>query len=157
MFILFYFVVAKSVQNCINYSPCKVLGANSGQVGLAIMSSINLIEICEYGIRESTELENQMTSVERVVEYAKVESEPPLESDDKNAPPKNWPIDGNIEFKSLSMRYSETSAQILHKLTFRIDAKVRDCCRFLCVNTNRICIEKKIPAKNWCSRSYRCW
>lgn len=110
-----------------------MLGANSGQVGLAIMSSINLIEICEYGIRESTELENQMTSVERVVEYAKVESEPPLESDEKNASPKNWPINGNIEFKALSMRYSETSAQILHKLTFRIDAKVRDCCRFFCV------------------------
>lgn len=117
-------------RNVFHVFPSTVLGANSGQVGLAIMSSINLIGICEYGIRESTELENQMVSVERIVEYGKVESEPPLESNDKNAPPKGWPTNGNIEFKALSMRYSDASAQILHHLTFRIDAKVRNSCQF---------------------------
>ncbi|XP_055326333.1 ATP-binding cassette sub-family C member 4-like [Sitodiplosis mosellana] len=96
---------------------------DSGKVGLAIMSSINLIGLCQWGMRVSAELENQMTSVERVVEYAELPSEPPLESNEKNAPPKDWPYYGNIEFKSLSMRYAEKGARTLRNLNFRINAK----------------------------------
>lgn len=75
-------------------------------------------------MRQSAELENQMTSVERIVEYAELPSEPPLESDEKNAPPKDWPYYGNIEFKSLSLRYAENGARTLRNLTFRINSKV---------------------------------
>lgn len=100
------------------------LNLQSGQVGLAILSSINLIGLCQWGMRQSAELENQMTSVERIIEYAELPSEPPLESDEKNAPPKGWPPYGNIEFKALSLRYSANGARILRNLTFRIDANV---------------------------------
>lgn len=100
------------------------MNLQSGQVGLAILSSINLIGTCQWGMRQSAELENQMTSVERVVEYAELPSEPPLESDEKNAPAKDWPQNGNIDFKSLSLRYSEHGARILRNLTFHIEAKV---------------------------------
>lgn len=97
---------------------------HSGFVGLAIMSSISLIGTCEFGIRESAELENQMISVERIVEYTGVESEPPLESDEQNAPPKDWPKDGSIEFRTLSLRYNDNGSRVLRNLTFRIDAQV---------------------------------
>lgn len=99
--------------------------SQSGNVGLAILNSINLIGMCQWGMRQTAELENQMTSVERIVEYADLPPEPPLESDEKNAPPKDWPRAGNIAFKSLSLRYVENGGRTLRDLTFNIEAQVR--------------------------------
>lgn len=65
-----------------------------------------------------------MTSVERIAEYAELPPEPALESDESNAPPNDWPYYGNIEFKSLSLRYAENGGRILRNLTFHINAKV---------------------------------
>lgn len=98
---------------------------HSGQVGLAILTSIGLINICETGMHETAEMENQLTSVERIIEYTKVPSEPPLESDEKNTPPHDWPQFGRIEFKSLNFWYDKNGARILRNLTFQIAAKVR--------------------------------
>lgn len=75
-------------------------------------------------MRQTAELENQMTSVERIIEYSKLPSEPALDSDEKNAPPIDWPSQGNIEFKALSLSYVENGNRVLSNLTFRIDAKV---------------------------------
>jgi len=47
-------------------------------VGLAITQAIGLTGMLQWGMRQSTELENQMTSVERVLEFTNVEQEPPL-------------------------------------------------------------------------------
>lgn len=94
-------------------------------MGLAILTSIGLINICEVGMHETADLENELTSVERIIEYTRVPSEPPLESDDKNAPPDNWPQLGRIEFKSLNFWYDENGARILRNLTFQIAVKVR--------------------------------
>lgn len=96
----------------------------SGQVGLVILGSISLVRTCQMGIRESAELENQMISVERINEYAELPSEPALESDSKNAPSKSWPQHGNVQFKSLSLRYAENGPRTLQYLTFQINAKV---------------------------------
>jgi ATP-binding cassette subfamily C (CFTR/MRP) protein 4 len=57
-----------------------VTGYYGGDVGLAITQAIGLTGLIQKGIRQSAELENQMTAVERVLEYSKVEKEPPLES-----------------------------------------------------------------------------
>lgn len=96
----------------------------SGAVGLAILSSINLVGMCQWGMRQTAELENQMISVERVIEYAKLTPEPPLESDEKYAPPANWPTAGNIAFKALSLRYVENGPRILRGLTLNIESQV---------------------------------
>lgn len=112
--------------------------AKSGSVGLAILSSINLVGMCQWGMRQTAELENQMTSVERIVEYAELPSEPALESDEKDAPPKDWPKSGNIAFKALTLRYAENGTQILRNLTFHVEAKV-SC--YECLAMNISCLE----------------
>lgn len=49
-------------------------------MGLAITQAISLTGMLQWGIRQMAEMENQMTSVERILEYTGVQSEPPLES-----------------------------------------------------------------------------
>jgi len=57
-----------------------ILDTYGGNVGLAITQSIGLTSLFQWVIRQSAELENQMTSVERVIEYSNVPQEPALES-----------------------------------------------------------------------------
>lgn len=124
-FALWLDVVCLLYISFITYSFLLFTGGDtkSGNVGLAILSSINLVGMCQWGMRQTAELENQMTSVERIVEYAELQSEPPLESDEKNAPPEDWPWAGNLAFKSLSLRYVENGSRTLRDLTFNIEAK----------------------------------
>jgi ATP-binding cassette subfamily C (CFTR/MRP) protein 4 len=51
-----------------------------GNVGLAVTQAVTLTGLIQWGIRQSAELETQMTSVERVLEYSRIEKEPSLES-----------------------------------------------------------------------------
>lgn len=94
-----------------------------GNVGLAITQIFNLIIMCQWGMRQTAELENQMTSVERINEYANMKPEPPLESIPKNRPPERWPQNGAVRFNGLSMKYAENSTCVLRDLTFSIEPK----------------------------------
>ncbi|XP_055848005.1 probable multidrug resistance-associated protein lethal(2)03659 [Episyrphus balteatus] len=95
----------------------------SGDVGLAITQSMSLVVVCQWGMRQTAELENQMTSVERIIEYADLPSEPPLESDAKHKPDKTWPQDGRIDFIDAKLKYAEKGDYILKGLTFTINPR----------------------------------
>jgi hypothetical protein len=62
------------------YCFLSTADSTGGNVGLAITQAIGLTGMLQWGMRQSTELENQMTSVERVLEFTQVEQEPPLSS-----------------------------------------------------------------------------
>ncbi|XP_052864944.1 ATP-binding cassette sub-family C member 4-like [Anopheles cruzii] len=94
----------------------------SGNVGLAITQVFNLIFMCQWGMRQTAELENQMTSVERVLEYAEVQPEPPLETSPKHAPGAGWPAAGAIRFEQFSLRYSPHAAMVLRDLNLAVGA-----------------------------------
>ncbi|XP_048505790.1 probable multidrug resistance-associated protein lethal(2)03659 [Athalia rosae] len=91
-----------------------------GTVGLVITQCMGLTQLLQWGMRMLTEMENQMTSVERVVEYSNLESEPPLESTPENKPPREWPSLGKIEFRDLSLRYDPEEPPVLNHMNFTI-------------------------------------
>lgn len=54
--------------------------AFGGNVGLAITQAISLTGMVHFGVKISGDLENQMTSVERVLDYTTIPKESALES-----------------------------------------------------------------------------
>lgn len=55
----------------------------------------------QWGVRQSTETENLMTSVERLMEYTRLEDEPKTGKKDKA-----WPKDNSVVFKSVNFSYN---------------------------------------------------
>lgn len=93
-----------------------------GDIGLVITQYYGLMGSLQWGMRQWSELENQMTSVERVLEYSKVESEP-IRKVSAETLPKQWPEYGKIEFRRVSMRYNTEEPYVLRNLSFTIYPK----------------------------------
>ncbi|KAJ9596239.1 hypothetical protein L9F63_027138, partial [Diploptera punctata] len=91
-----------------------------GNVGLAISQSLILNGMLQHGMRLTAEVVNQMTSVERVLEYTKVEKESDLETQPIQKPPSDWPTMGMIEFDHMNLKYSQSDPPVLKDLNFKI-------------------------------------
>ncbi|KAK7866057.1 hypothetical protein R5R35_013557 [Gryllus longicercus] len=91
-----------------------------GNVGLAVTQAIALTSMFQWGMRQSAEMENQMTAVERIMEYSNLEQEPPLESPPGEGPPSDWPSKGCVVFKDVSLKYNPSEAAVLKNLNFQI-------------------------------------
>lgn len=93
-----------------------------GNVGLAITQALAMTGMVQWGMRQSAELENTMTAVERVVEYDDIEPEGELEAPADKKPPQEWPKHGQIKFNSLSLRYfpDPDADLVLKSLEFEI-------------------------------------
>ncbi|XP_063224515.1 ATP-binding cassette sub-family C member 4-like [Bacillus rossius redtenbacheri] len=97
-------------------------GTLGGSVGLAISQSLGLTGMFQWFMRQSAELENQMTSVERVMEYGGLEDEGPLESAPDKKPPTEWPSRGRIEFRNVCLSYAAEEPPVLKNLNFVVNA-----------------------------------
>uniref|UniRef100_A0A3Q3JJ45 Cystic fibrosis transmembrane conductance regulator n=1 Tax=Monopterus albus TaxID=43700 RepID=A0A3Q3JJ45_MONAL len=100
------------------------LELDAGSVGLALTYSVTLMGMFQWGVRQSAEVENMMTSVERVVEYTELESEAPWET--QKRPPPDWPSKGLVTFDRVSFSYSADGPPVLKDLraVFRPKEKV---------------------------------
>ncbi|XP_072253083.1 ATP-binding cassette sub-family C member 4-like [Leuresthes tenuis] len=90
-------------------------GLEPGAVGLALSYAVTLTGMFQWGVRQSAEIENMMTSVERVVEYAELDSEAPWETDKQ--PPDDWPQTGSITFDRVNFSYSASEPSVLKNLS----------------------------------------
>ncbi|KAF0703952.1 putative multidrug resistance-associated protein lethal(2)03659, partial [Aphis craccivora] len=91
-----------------------------GNVGLTITQTISLTSIIQWGVRQISVLENQMTAFERVLEYTDLPQEADFRSLSKKTPPEGWPFLGKIEFRNFNLRYDLNSPYVLKNLNVQI-------------------------------------
>jgi len=93
-------------------------------LGLALALLVQSIYVFGWVIRQSAEVVNHMVAVERIGEYSELPSEAALVNDfDKSV--SDWPSTGDIDVKSLSVRYRSGLPLSLEDLTFRIEGGSR--------------------------------
>ncbi|XP_060851718.1 ATP-binding cassette sub-family C member 4-like isoform X2 [Rhopalosiphum padi] len=93
-----------------------------GKVGLAITQSYGLAGAMQWVMRQISELENNMTSVERVLEYTNIPQESSIELCADKKPPLKWPSNGQITFINFKLRYEPNSSCVINNLNLNIES-----------------------------------
>jgi ATP-binding cassette subfamily C (CFTR/MRP) protein 4 len=91
-------------------------GVAGGTAGLVFSSALLLFGLTQLGVRQSAELESQMTAVERIIEYSKLEQEAGLKSSADNKPDKEWPKKGEIKIVNMSIFYDNAPKPVLKNI-----------------------------------------
>ena len=90
------------------------------QTGLALSYTVGIQQSFGWLVRQITELENDMNSVERVVHYAKnLEQEPPHEIPEMK-PEARWPAEGHVEIKDVFLKYRPELPDVLRGLSMDV-------------------------------------
>ncbi|CAH1105147.1 unnamed protein product [Psylliodes chrysocephalus] len=89
-----------------------------GNMGLALTQAMALTGMLQWGMRQWSEFENQMTSVERVQEYADLKQET---DENTKEPSEYWPEKGKVEFNKMSLKYAPEDPYVLKNLNFVIE------------------------------------
>ncbi|KAG5881559.1 hypothetical protein JTB14_033064 [Gonioctena quinquepunctata] len=92
----------------------------SADVGLVISQTLILTGMLQFGVRQTAEVASNMISVERVLQYTKLDKEGPFESLPTKKPPRSWPDRGTISFKNTYLRYAPDLPVVLKNLNEQI-------------------------------------
>jgi len=94
---------------------------DAGLAGLSVSYALRLTSNLNWLVRMSTDVENNLISVERCIQFTELDTEAPAES--SNPPPANWPDKGGITFSGLQMRYRENLPLVLRGINCEIHPK----------------------------------
>ncbi|KAI1359531.1 metal resistance protein YCF1 [Xylaria arbuscula] len=94
-------------------------GLSSGMVGLAMSYALQITTSMNWIVRQTVEVETNIVSVERILEYARLPSEAP-EIIPRHRPPVAWPANGAVEFRNYSTRYREGLDLVLKNINLDI-------------------------------------
>ncbi|KAK8956017.1 ABC transporter C family member 3 [Platanthera guangdongensis] len=87
-----------------------------GIAGLAVTYGLNLNMLQTWVIWSLCNLENRIISVERIVQYSNISSEPSLVIE-TSRPDGNWPSMGEVDLRDLQVRYAPHMPLVLKGLT----------------------------------------
>lgn len=96
-------------------------GLSAGMVGLAMSYALQITQSLNWIVRQTVEVETNIVSVERVLEYARLPSEA-AEIISKNKPKISWPAQGAVKFSSYSTRYRPGLDLVLKNINLDIKA-----------------------------------
>ncbi|XP_078361825.1 ATP-binding cassette sub-family C member 4-like [Oculina patagonica] len=101
-----------------------VVSQDAAFAGLALVYVIQTVNMTQFSVRTTSDVENYMTSVERVITYTKLDSEPGYK--EERLPPEHWPREGNVTFQDVSLTYYPGGPKVLKKINLSIkgDAKI---------------------------------
>lgn len=94
-------------------------GLSPGLVGLAMSYALQITTALNWIVRQTVEVETNIVSVERILEYARLPSEAP-EVIPTRRPPIAWPSKGEIDFVNYSTRYREGLDLVLKNINLDI-------------------------------------
>ena len=77
----------------------------------------------QYAVKKTSDVENFMTSVERVMTYTKLDSEPGYKV--HRLPPDQWPHAGNITFRDVQLTYYPGGPQVLKEINLNIKGGIK--------------------------------
>ncbi len=109
-------IILNSIKLLIALLNAHLEGVSGGSAGLVLSSALMLTGMIQWGVRQSAELESQMTAVERIIEYSKLEEEAHLESSADNKPDKEWPKKGQINMVNMSIFYDDCSKPVIRNI-----------------------------------------
>lgn len=94
---------------------------SAGMVGLAMSYALQITQSLNWIVRQTVEVETNIVSVERVLEYARLPGEAP-EVISKSRPKISWPAHGAVEFNNYSTRYRPGLDLVLKNINLSIKA-----------------------------------
>jgi ATP-binding cassette, subfamily C (CFTR/MRP), member 1 len=97
-------------------------GPSASWLGLAMSYALQITGSLNWIVRQTVEVETNIVSVERVLEYAQLAPEAP-EIISKNRPPISWPSQGGVTFDHYSTRYRPELDLVLKDISLRIKPK----------------------------------
>ncbi|KFA76189.1 hypothetical protein S40288_07267 [Stachybotrys chartarum IBT 40288] len=89
---------------------------DAAMAGFTLSFALDFAANILYAIRGYAQMELNMNSTERVIEYTELKTE----SQEGKLPPAAWPTSGTIEVEDLVVRYAEDLPPVLKGLTFSI-------------------------------------
>uniref|UniRef100_A0A0U9HSE1 Putative ABCC protein n=1 Tax=Chrysomela populi TaxID=154003 RepID=A0A0U9HSE1_CHRPP len=90
---------------------------SAGDVGLALTQVFALAASIQWGVRPWSDLENLMTSTERLMEYTEIKSER-----EGGVELKDWPSEGSVVYEHVSLTYNNTET-VLRDLNFTVEPR----------------------------------
>ncbi|KAH9013509.1 ABC transporter [Lactarius pseudohatsudake] len=95
------------------------------QTGVILSYVISVQQALDWMVRQLSEVQNNMNSVERIVYYARdLEQEPPHEIPDQT-PPAPWPIHGKLDINEAILRYRPELPLVLKGLSMSVEGRER--------------------------------
>ena len=87
------------------------------------MYAISTVGQLQFATRQTADVENMMTSVERVMAYTELDKEQGYSI--PKQPPDDWPSQGEIQFDHMDLTYYEGGPKVLKDINLKIDAHAK--------------------------------